>query len=851
MSTTNDGGENIATNAKPGVQERILLHLLDYSDYKSSVEVPFSLSQMGIANAVAIARSNVPRAIAGLKDQGLLIERQAHVKGVSRKRKAYFLTDSGMNIAEETWNELRNFQLRCILEDGQIVSTSLGEINSILPFSMRSVDIIRYMDENCILDVRMLSADLIERDLSKHVEKQLVTALGDLPRLRHFYGREKELDNMCNLLDARATTLMVPGIAGIGKTTMASKLIERFMHRRNLFYHRCQDWEGSRSFFESIADWLANIGDSNFADYIATTPIPKPADSARLLIDALGGAPSLIVIDDFHKISDTTLHQTFQAMALGLLGSEEEIGLVMFSRSFKPVVPTKDAEGRIASLVLPLDGLDSDSGRKLLSSFDNLEEEQWLYIHGISRGHPLVLELINRGASAGAFHETLENYVTVEIFSKLSGEQKRLLSALSIYREPIPLDALSEQNLDIDELDSLVEQGLARQVESEIYDVHDLIREFLLRSLDEKVKIESHVKCAEWYSKAKQTPGFTIELIYHYINSNLNEEAAKIIVEDGRNLVSLGYMELLGLIENIELQDVGLDSKTRIKQLQGEILALLGRFEEAKVVFVDAEEGAKKLKNVSIKAEVLSAQADISLKQGNLDEALSMHNEALKNFIELGDAQGAARCYNNMGYLLRRKNDRSKALESYGEVETILEQNDGIELISAQLILARSFLDLGEVERARKHAMNAFEKSDNSENQQIHARAQAVLGRYHAKVGDLDVASHHYTNALEAMGEEGDILSMVDITILLGEVLQDAGRSDEAMEHFREALVIAEANDLRMQIGELLTRLGTVASDKSRRMEYLQRALSVFRELGAKSRMREVQTQVHNAVMGI
>ena len=840
----------MVSSAKPGVQERILLHLLDYSDYKSSVEVPFSLSQMGIANAVAIARSNVPRAIAGLKDQGLLIERQAHVEGVSRKRKAYFLTDSGMNVAEETWNELRSFPLRCILEDGQISNTNLGEINTILPFSMRSVDIIRYLDENCILDVRMLSADLIERDLSKHVEKQLVTALGDLPRLRHFYGREKELDNMCNLLDARATTLMIPGIAGIGKTTMASKLIERFMHRRNLFYHRCQDWEGSRSFLESIADWLANIGDSTFADYIATTPIPKPADSARLLIDALGGAPSLIVIDDFHKISDTTLHQTFQAMALGLLGSEEEIGLVMFSRSFKPVVPAKDAEGRIASLVLPLDGLDSDSGRKLLSSYEDLGEEQWLYIHGISRGHPLVLELINRGASAGAFHETLENYVTVEIFSKLSAEQKRLLSALSIYREPVPLDALAEQNLDTDELDSLVEQGLARQVETEIYDVHDLIREFLLRSLDDTMKIESHSKCADWYSKAKQTPGFTVELIYHLINSNSNEEAAKIIVEDGRGLVALGHMELLGLMENIELSDVKLESKTRIHQLQGEIMALLGRFEHAKEVFNEAQSGALELKNIPIQAEVLSALADIALKQGNLEDALSMHNEALKNFIELGDAKGAARTYNNMGYLLRRKNDRTKALESYGEVETILEENDDIELISAQLILARSFLDLGETERARKHALNAFEKSDNSENQQIHARAQAVLGRYHAKIGDLDVASHHYSNALEAMGEEGDILSMVDITILLGEVLQDAGRAEEAKEHFREALIIAEANDLRMQIGELLTRLGTVASDKSRRMEYLQRALSVFRELGAKSRMKDVQTQVHNAVMG-
>ena len=79
--------------------------------------------------------------------------------------------------------------------------------------------------------------------------------------------------------------------------------------------------------------------------------------------------------------------------------------------------------------------------------------------------------------------------------------------------------------------------------------------------------------------------------------------------------------------------------------------------------------------------------------------------------------------------------------------------------------------------------------------------------------------------------------------------MQDAGRTEEAMEHYREALVLAEANDLRMQIGELLSRLGGVAPDKQRRMEYLQRALSVFRELGAKSRMREVQAQVHRAVM--
>ncbi|MAF94046.1 hypothetical protein CMO85_05220 [Candidatus Woesearchaeota archaeon] len=839
----------MAVQAKPGVQERILLHLLDYSDYKDSIEVPFALSQMGIANAVAIARSNVPRAIAGLKDQNILVERQAHVKGVSRKRKAYFLTDSGVALANETWERLSEFPVRCILDDQPAVATTLNGAKSVLPFEMRPVDIIRYIDDNNCLDVRNLSADLVERDLSKHVEKQLVTSLADLPRLRHFYGRTTELDNMVNLLEARATTLLVPGIAGIGKTTVASKLIERFMHRRNLLYHRCQDWEGSRSFFESVADWLSSMGNADFSTYLAATPVPQPADAARILVEALEGTPSLLVIDDFHKVSDMVLHQTFQAMSLALLGSEEKIGLVIFSRSFKPVVPTKDAEGRIASLVLPLDGLDPESGRKLLTSFESLEDEQWLHIHGLSRGHPLVLELINRGASAGAFHETLENYVTVEIFSKLTAEQKRVLSALSIFREPVELDALAQQQLDTDELDSLVESGLARQADSETYDVHDLIREFLLRSLTPALRQEFHAKCVDWYQKQTQTHDMLMELIYHSIQAAQYEAASNLIVSEGRQLVSQGYMELLGLIEQIETNDLGSEVVVRMAQLQGDILALLGRLDEAEQVLNATLERAKKNADELVQAEILSSMADVSRKQGDSDVSLSRHKQALKHYIARGHARWAARTYNNIGYLLRRKNDRTKALEAYGEVEAILASSDDDELINSQITLARALISLGEVDRAREHAMACHERTAKLGDVLLHARAQGVLGRYYSKVDQSELALFHYSEALEAMTEAGDVQSLVEITMLLGEVLHDAGRTDEAMEHYSQALVLAEANDLRMQIGELLTRLGGVAPDKQGRMEYLQRALTVFRELGAKNRMREVQAMVHRAVM--
>ena len=399
-------------------------------------------------------------------------------------------------------------------------------------------------------------------------------------------------------------------------------------------------------------------------------------------------------------------------------------------------------------------------------------------------------------------------------------------------------------------MDSLVEQGLARQADTETYDVHDLIREFLLRSLDEATRKSFHSKCCAWYAKQPKNADLTIEHIHHLIRSDDHESASKLIAGEGRNLVAQGHMELLPLMENIDGSDIDSGVYMRVSQLQGEVLVLLGKFSEAEEVFKQAQDLASASKSTLVEAEILAALADISLKQGNADKALSMHRDALEKFIELEDAKGAARSYNNMGYLLRRKNDRVKALEAYGEVEAILKESDGTDLIGSQLILARSFLDLGEIDRARDHALEAFERTDGDGDPVLHARAQAVLGRYYAKVGYADVASHHYSTALETMSEAGDLLSLVEITILLGEVLQDAGRAEDAMEHYREALVIAEANDLRMQIGELLSRLGGVAPDKPRRMEYLQRALAVFRELGAKSRMKEVQAQVHAAVMG-
>ena len=836
-------------SARPGVQERIFLHLSDYVDHSDKVEVPFALSQMGIANAVSIARSNVPRAITGMKEAGHLIERQAHVTGVSRKRKAYFLTDEGSNVAKEIWEKISESEVRVIHSDGHSKTSTLAEAIEMTDLPLRHVDMLRYMDDSGTIDLSGLTPELIERDLSKHIEKQLVSYLNDLPRSRRFYGREKELDVMANLLEAKSASILVPGIAGIGKTSLSTKILDRFTHRRNLLYHRCQDWEGSRSFLEACAEWLSSIGHNDLSDYLASAPVPQTSLAVNLIESGLSESPSLIVIDDLHKVGDETLFAILRELTLRI-HSLKEVGLVMFSRSFRMVVPESDQSGKIVTLVMPLQGLDEESSRQILTAMPKINSEQFSHIYTLSRGHPLILELINRGNVAETFHATLEAFVEKEIFSRLSGSEKRLLGAIAVFREPIPISAISQIEGSVDLLDDLVEKGLARQSDSENFDVHDLVREFLMRSMDEEMKNDLHLHAVNWYRGKRNDTADRIEFIHHLSQTGDEEGLAEVLLTEGHGLVSSGHTELLSTLNSLESGDFDSRSWGLIRELRGNILTIQGRWDEAEEEYNAATKHIGGNEPSSELARILSARADIAVKRGAMEDALELHRNALKIQVEIRDAIGAARSYNNMGHIFRRRRDTRRALEVYGNVEDLLEREKDPELNDARIRLASAFIEMGELDRAREHALGAYENTKNSNQDFLHARSRAVLGRYYAKISDNDLALLHYSGALETLSNLNDPQSAVEVEMLLGQVLLDAGRREEAAEHYLNGLAVAESNDFRMLQGELLARLGEVESDRSQRMNYLQRSLSVFRELGAVDRMRDVQNSVHKAVMG-
>ena len=256
------------------------------------------------------------------------------------------------------------------------------------------------------------------------------------------------------------------------------------------------------------------IGNNDLSDYVSSTPVPQVTMAVNIIVEGLKNSPALIVVDDLHKVAD----ENFVAILRGLtlrIPEAEELGLVMFSRSFRMVVPENDSSGNTVAHFLPLEGLDQDSSRQILTAMPDIDLQQFLHIYTLSRGHPLVLELINRGSVGETFHSTLEAFVEKEIFSKLSGPQKRLLGAIAVFREPMPLASLSTLDADLDLLDDLVEKGLARRIDSDNYDVHDLVREFLVRSMDDSLKAELHNNAVEWYRNRTETAVEKIEYIHH------------------------------------------------------------------------------------------------------------------------------------------------------------------------------------------------------------------------------------------------------------------------------------------------------------------------------------------------
>src|SRR2546422_808499 len=139
------------------VKERILLHLFDFTKFAESIDVTQAITQTGIATATRIEVQHVMQYTRPLLKEGLVRERLAHIKGSSRRRKVYDLTDSG-KMAAVRLREVVKSELVRVRDSSGTREAPIAEVLKQAGPGTSLVEIVRQAMDPGVVDLAALPA---------------------------------------------------------------------------------------------------------------------------------------------------------------------------------------------------------------------------------------------------------------------------------------------------------------------------------------------------------------------------------------------------------------------------------------------------------------------------------------------------------------------------------------------------------------------------------------------------------------------------------------------------------------------------------------------------------------------
>lgn len=134
------------------LQEKAMLHVLEFKGLEDCFEFPLEVTQKGIAASIGAQRKHMPRVLKKLENKGFVSERRARVKGSSQRMKVYLLTWNGISKANEIKKFVENEMIKVIGMDGELVEVKIGDVNSHVGGNFSLLEIINNISEGGIFE---------------------------------------------------------------------------------------------------------------------------------------------------------------------------------------------------------------------------------------------------------------------------------------------------------------------------------------------------------------------------------------------------------------------------------------------------------------------------------------------------------------------------------------------------------------------------------------------------------------------------------------------------------------------------------------------------------------------------
>jgi tetratricopeptide (TPR) repeat protein/DNA-binding MarR family transcriptional regulator len=828
------------------VERRILLYLFNCHSSENEYKVPIAFTQKGIAKAVDTNRSYISRSIKNLVNIGFVHECSGRVEHEKKKQKYFSLTGKGKEHAQKLKKDLSN--LRVTLEHPQGVSKKM-EISNIIPY----------------LDMVKICPDITELDLYNTISKYGTIDIGKLKKIKkvqfhdfsveapiivHFFGRKRELTLLEEWVEDRDehNIIFIHGMPGVGKTTLAAKLLETYRESKHLFWHNFHELDTLRGVLFKLSEFLSKLGHDQLEIHLRTRKDLDFYKISKILGKSIGIINAILIFDNFRKSNDKI--RTFFNYIYSMLVSSSKTKMLILSREIVPLHEGSDVHAGKTIAELELNGLDFESSKRLLEE-KGIDRGRVNEMYKLTGGIPLFLEI------SGGSKDLLERFIHDELFSELDENERKILGIISTYRIPVPEDCLTtNDDIDFEKLYVLIQKSIVKKDARDRYFVHDIIKDVFYNRLSPSMRKKHHLFAARWFVNSDKPMDF-IEAIYHYLQGGEHEKASQFAIDSSTFILDGGYAaEFLSILETFDEKLVDTRVWPEVLLLKGKAYSMSGEWKMALDYFTRSTDIASTIGDKQLEVKAICETGYMLEEQNELEKALdyfkkcleisekedyplgigngyrgigrihwrkSEHDEAIVGFEKsleiserLGDSKLIASTYIDLGNVYDERYEAEKAIEYYNKSLDILEKiKDTHEIARAYANLAITYKHLEEFDRAIEYNTKLLVLTENLGDIKASGYGFASVSYCFAKKGDLKKARKYVKKAEK-------IASIIDSQNIMFDVLKTHAlickhekKWDEAIDYFRKSIKIVEnlralyyLSDSYFELGILYEEMG-------------------------------------------
>jgi len=679
--------------------------------------------------------------------------------------------------------------------------------------------------------------------------------VGGLPLPPYFVGRKPELRRLRRALrDRSVTAVFVRGIGGMGKSSLAAKLMQRpGTELDGALVVRCHEVD-PLDIPAKLARFLEAQGIAGHAEAAALLLDSRfpPAERARQALALIADRRYIFVFDNFESVMNVSplsrdwergsgacpersrrgegeaafdvAEPDLAGLFDGLLGAPWR-GLCLFTGRFRWRALNEHL-GRGTADEIHLPALSARQAIMLMDNLPRLRGEPLstkIALYNKVGGHPKSIELLEGWLASGRVTDLLadpsldgllaqewEDYFLRALLAQLSPAEREALTRLGIFRTRLDDEEFAYASVDAATVHRWLDLSLLQREVGRIgnpsYSVHPVVREYLLGLVTPAELHELHIWAAVYHGRLFVEVARQVEAqsgqsqTDEEIEEAARNKAVRFAVVQTDNMAAARFAMARALEWQYHLFAAGAyEAAGDIVGAVIEILARWGERDRAKALLRGSIEMLEGFRKAIAQANLATLLKD----EGKLDEALATYQEVYRTFEAVGAKQQMAAVLHQIANVYRHQGKYEQGIK-YEERGLRLKREQGneegqiislVELSILYYLKDDYFAALTHGKEAEKLACKV--ENDGLLAETLHQQGLILNRLAGAAQTDGERMAHHRA-ALERFQQSliidrriGDEVKAADTLGELGKLLLAAGQMREAVAAFTEALDIS------------------------------------------------------------